>query len=148
MTVRYVSCCNHPLRIYLAGDVLSNGKLLFASLNTHTTVNIMHTVLTICHSRDLWKLARFCKELRLLCSPDTWNLPGTVLLGGFQSSCESFEIRWTRQCLLNVVLFGIMEQWNCEHLKWPLKVTCMSHSVNIFLIFDIYNIYIIEFLVV
>ena len=37
---------------------------------------------TICHVRDLWKLARSCKQLCLLCSPDPFNLRGTALLGG------------------------------------------------------------------
>ena len=41
---------------------------------------------TICHVWDLWKLARFYKELLLLCPPDPSNLPGTALLSGFQSS--------------------------------------------------------------
>ena len=40
----------------------------------------------ICHVRDLWKLARYCKQLHLLCQPDPWNLPGTALLSEFQSS--------------------------------------------------------------
>ena len=40
----------------------------------------------ICHAWDLQKLAQSCKQLHLLCPPDPLNLPGTVLLNGFQSS--------------------------------------------------------------
>ena len=43
-------------------------------------------IMTICHTWDLWKLARSCKQLCLLCLPDPRNLPGTALLNGFQSS--------------------------------------------------------------
>ena len=32
------------------------------------------------HARDLWRLAWSCKQLRLPCPPDPWNLPGTALL--------------------------------------------------------------------
>ena len=49
-------------------------------------VNISVRKKTICQARDLRKLTRSCKHLRLLCPPDPWNLPGTVLLGRFQSS--------------------------------------------------------------
>ena len=41
---------------------------------------------TIFYVWDLWKLARSCKQLYLLCLPDPLNLPGTALLSGFQSS--------------------------------------------------------------
>ena len=41
---------------------------------------------TIWHALDLWKLARSCKQLHWLCLPDLWNLSGTTLLHGFQSS--------------------------------------------------------------
>ena len=40
------------------------------------------------HAQDLWKLARCCEKLHLLCPPDTLNLPGTALLIEFQSSAE------------------------------------------------------------
>ena len=36
--------------------------------------------------RDLWKSAWPCKQLHLLCLSNPWNLSGTVLLRGFQSS--------------------------------------------------------------
>ena len=39
-----------------------------------------------CHTRDLWKLAWFCKQLCLLCPSGPWNWPGTALLSGLQSS--------------------------------------------------------------
>ena len=60
---------------------------------------------TICHARDLWKLAQSWKQLRLPCPPDPYNLSGTALLGGFQSS--------RGQYLVNVVLF-----WN----KRPVNI--------------------------
>ena len=41
---------------------------------------------TICHVWYLWKLARSCKQLRLLCLPDPLSFSGTALLNGFQSS--------------------------------------------------------------
>ena len=46
---------------------------------------------TICHAWDLWKLSQSCKQLHLLCPPDLWNLPGTALLSGFQSSWEALK---------------------------------------------------------
>ena len=49
---------------------------------------------TIWHARDLWKLARFCKQLYLLCPPDPWNIPGTALLSEFQSSRGALESTW------------------------------------------------------
>ena len=51
-----------------------------------TSVSWSFTVLkirTICHARDLWKLARSCKELRLPCPPDPYNLLRIALLNGF-----------------------------------------------------------------
>ena len=38
------------------------------------------------HAQDVWKMAWSCKQLHLLCPPNPWNLPGTALLSGFQSS--------------------------------------------------------------
>ena len=45
----------------------------------------------ICHAQDLWKLARSCIQMHLLCPPDPWNLPGTALLSGFQNSCGALK---------------------------------------------------------
>ena len=58
---------------------------------------------TICHARDLWKLARSCKQLCLLCLPYPWSLPGAASLSGFQS--PRVEIHWVRQYLVYAVLF-------------------------------------------
>ena len=44
------------------------------------------TIRTICHAGNLWKLARSCKQLQLLCLEKPCNIPGTALLSGFQSS--------------------------------------------------------------
>ena len=48
---------------------------------------------TIFHARALWNLARSCKQLRLRCLPltDPWNLPGSALLSGFQTSCGALK---------------------------------------------------------
>ena len=43
-------------------------------------------ITTICLARDLWKLSRSCKQLRLLCPLEPWNLPGTALPNRFQRS--------------------------------------------------------------
>ena len=37
-------------------------------------------------------LVQSCKQLCLLCPPDHWDLPGTALLNGFQSSQGAFKI--------------------------------------------------------
>ena len=59
---------------------------------------------TIGYARDLWKLARSCKQLHLLCPSDPWNLPGTALLGRL-----GFEIHRVRQDLVYVVSFGVKD---------------------------------------
>ena len=63
----------------------------------------------IFHVRDLWKLARICKGC-LLCPPDPWNLPGTALVSGFQSS--------TWNILSKTVLSKCSFIWN----KWPVNI--------------------------
>ena len=40
---------------------------------------------TIGHAQDLWNVACSCKQLRLLCPSDPWNLPETALLSGFKN---------------------------------------------------------------
>ena len=42
-------------------------------------------ITAICHARDRWKSALFCKQLRLLYPPDPLNLPWTALRSRFQS---------------------------------------------------------------
>ena len=59
---------------------------------------------TICHTRDLWNLAWFCKQLHSLCLPDPRNL-----LEDFKARRE-FKISWVRQYLVNVVFFFNKEQ--------------------------------------
>ena len=63
-------------------SVQSNRMAIAFALQIISVIKIR----TICHVRDLWKLARSCKQLRLLCSPDPWNFPGAALCRGFQSS--------------------------------------------------------------
>ena len=56
------------------------------------TLNRVLRVRTIVHARNLWKLARSCKQLRLLCPPDPWNRPGTALLNEFPGNLLSKTI--------------------------------------------------------
>ena len=100
--------------------------------NESLQVNI-YTVLkiqTICHARDLWKLAWSCKLLHLLCLPNLWSLLGTALFNGFQSSWWSFEIHWVRQYSANVVLFGIKDLQTPE-MTVKLKSNLYVRHVNI-----------------
>ena len=97
----------------------------------------MLKIRTICHAWDLWKLIPSGKQFCLLCPPGPWNLPGYSV--DFKASSrdfssytsllpESFQIRWVRQYLINVILYGIK--------------LCVG-PVNIFIIFDTaYVIYI------
>ena len=50
-----------------------------------------HHVRTICITQDLCKSAWPCNNLRLLWLPDVWNLPGSVLLRGFQTSLRDLK---------------------------------------------------------
>ena len=54
-------------------------------------------------------LARSCKQLHLVCLPDPWNLPGTILFSGKLPS--SFEIHWVRLYFGNVVSFVMKDLW-------------------------------------
>ena len=45
-----------------------------------TKCNAVLIIKVIRHARNLWKLARSSKQLRLLCPPDPWNVQGTVSL--------------------------------------------------------------------
>ena len=62
----------------------------------HTTFAVIK-IRPIFHARDLSKLARSFKQLRLLFQTDPWNLPGTTLFIGL------------RKYLSNVVLFVIKD---------------------------------------
>ena len=83
---------------------------------------------TTCHVRDLWKSARSCKQLRLLCPPDPWNSPGTVLLRGF--------IRELWNPLSKIVLSKCSLIWNKAPVNiWndhKLKNNLHDWPVNIF----------------
>ena len=65
-------------------NLLSSLAAFHVEIDVKTSVKIR----TICYVRNLWKFARSCKQLCLLCPTDPWNLPGTALLSGFQSSGE------------------------------------------------------------
>ena len=81
----------------------------------YPTKSLQKTVLnirTICYRRDLWKFAQSCKQLRLLCTPKPWNLPGTALLCGFQSSRHSTKKNWngvTKPILVSLHICGSMQ---------------------------------------
>ena len=67
---------------------------------------------TICYAPDLWKLARSCKQLCLLCLPDLWNLPRTALLSGFQSWWE----------LWNPMRKTVLSKCSCIWNKRPVNI--------------------------
>ena len=76
-------CFNHfHSRADLDTTDYSDATKCSTEIDPYTVLKIS----TICHVRDLWKLALSCKQLWLSCPPDPWNLPGTALLSGFQSS--------------------------------------------------------------
>ena len=58
----------------------------------YTCVDTVLKIRTVCHARDLWKLAQSYKETYLLCLPDSWNLPRIVLLSGFQNSRGALKL--------------------------------------------------------
>ena len=68
--------------------VLPLSSLLLWNVVLHLTVlyKAVLNIRTICHARDLWKLARSCKQVHLLWPPDPWNLPCTALLSGTGAS--------------------------------------------------------------
>ena len=71
--------------VFQAGG--SSLKVIQFSRPTDCWYLAMLTIRTICHARDLWKFARSCRQLCLLCPPYPWNLPGGIaLLSGFRSS--------------------------------------------------------------
>ena len=81
---------------------------------------------TICHAPYLWKLARSCKHLRLLCPPDPWNLPGTALLSGFQSSLRALKSTEYKQYWVIGLLFGIKDLKTFEIAVKFTSITSMS----------------------
>ena len=84
----------HQMNIFLPNRLQ---RLHHPTQRLHET-NIPNTVLeigTICHARDMRKLVRSRKQLHLLSPPDPCNLPGTALLGGFQSSCGALPVSKT-----------------------------------------------------
>ena len=63
-------------------------RVLQMASRQHAHYIAVSKIRTICHARVLWKMARAWKQLRLLCPPNPWNLPGTALFSGYQSSRE------------------------------------------------------------
>ena len=82
------------------------------------------------YARDLWKLARSCKHVCLLCLSVTWNLPGTAL----PSSQELWNAM--RKTVLNTCSFV----WNKDPYTSEITVNFDTNSnvgpANIFPIFD------------
>ena len=74
-------CTIYPMKYVHIFLVLS----LVTALLSVIIVSVLQ-IRTICHAWNLWKLVQSCKKLHLLCLPDPWNLSGTALLSGFQSS--------------------------------------------------------------
>ena len=86
--------------------------------------------------KDLWKLAQSCKQLNFLRPSDTWNLPGTDLLSGFQSSWE-FWNPLSKTVLSKCVFFFFNKRpvyiWNDHKTrKWLLH----QDLLTFLLIFD------------
>ena len=98
--------------------------------NKSMDFRMMHAVIKVrnfCHGQELWKLARSCKQLQLLCPPDPWNLPGTApgelcnpLIKTVPSKCSFIRNK------------GPVNICNNNELKSNLYVG----PVNIFLILD------------
>ena len=65
---------------------------LHQHLDQWIDVIIVFNVKTICHARDLCKLARSCKHLRLLCPSDPCNLQGTDLNRRNRVSYDIYDI--------------------------------------------------------
>ena len=81
---------------------------------------------TVCHARDLRKLARSCKQLHLLCPPDPKKLPCTALLSGFQSSREL----WNSQGK------SVLGKCSFTSSKGPVNIWNDHKACKYFLIFD------------
>ena len=71
-----------PHELWYLGSQVQRGLVVTSVLKTKM----------ICHTRDLWKLARRRKQIRLLCLPEPWR----YYLSGFQSS-------QVRQYLANII---------------------------------------------
>ena len=72
----------------------------------------------ICHDRVFWELVRSCKQLHLLCPPDSWNLTSTHLLSGFHSPGELWN-PFTRTILSKysfILSNGPVNIWNTESI--------------------------------
>ena len=106
---------------------------------SHTGVNVIHSnkspyligdkIRTICHARDLWTSARYCKQLRLLCAPDPWHLWGTALLGGFQSfrrALKPTEYDRVGQYFVSVDLFGIKDMYRSQMTVNLKSILCVG----------------------
>ena len=52
--------------------------------------NVVLKISIIGHARDLWKLTRSCKQLRLLCPPNPVKFT-SYFFRGFQSSLEALK---------------------------------------------------------
>ena len=87
----------------------------------------MLIIKAIRHARDLWRLAWSCEQLRLLCPPYLWNLPGTALRSGFQSSRELWNP--LSEAVISKCSFmwnkGRAVIWNYhKSQKWIVRRTC------------------------
>ena len=63
------SCPPSPSHYLHKTSLIYHQSVLYHSPERKVTMTVLK-MWTICHARDLWKLARSCKQLRLLCPPD------------------------------------------------------------------------------
>ena len=107
----------------IVGDCYNNT----VQYNTISVLKIRST----CHSRDLWKLARSCKQLCLLCPPHVIFIRPCLTLW-ISKHPGSYEIHWVRQYLINVFLFQIEDLLTSE-MTVKLESNWYFKPVNIYL---------------
>ena len=83
--------------------------------------NTVLKVWAICHARDLWKLTRSPKQLRLLCPPGLWNLLSIALPCRYQSSRISLSFI-TSLCALAFVTHILCNKFEMA-LVWLISYT-------------------------
>ena len=94
------------------------------NLNTVSELKIR----TIFHAQDLWKLARSCKQLRMLCPPNPWHLLGIYCITQWISKLpESFEIHMVRQYS---VIHDDVIKWKNFPRYWPFVRGIHRSPVN------------------
>ena len=85
--------------------------VLIKPTDRHWLHNSSVKIRTIFQARDLWKLARSCTQLRLLCPLNLRNVLGTVSLSWFQTS--SRVMKSTVTCTSDLKIF-FFKFWHCH----------------------------------